>query len=136
MIEGNLAGPLSRRASFMIGGEHRDMQDTTIINALTVDPAFQVTPFRQAVVTPTANTEFNARLDYQLSTNHTLVGRFDWEDRTQANAGLDTFSLPSRAFERGTAIRSFKSPRRPSSTLAPFMNSDSSTSEPRARVMR
>jgi len=75
MIEGNFAGPLSRRASFMIEAERRDMQETTIINALTVDPAFQFTPFRQAVVSPTANTEFNARLDYQLSANHTLVGR-------------------------------------------------------------
>lgn len=65
-------------------------------------PSFQFTPFRQAAVTPTANTEFNARIDYQLSTNHTLVGRFDWEDQNQRNAGLDIFSLPSRAFDRSS----------------------------------
>lgn len=100
MIEGNLAGPINSKTSFLFDFERRDIQETVIVNALTVDSSFNFAPFRQAVITPTTNTEFNLRLDRQLSTNHTLVGRFNWEDRTQSNAGLDTFSLPTRAFER------------------------------------
>lgn len=105
MFEGNIAGQLNKRSSFMIGVERRDMEETTIINALTLDPSFKSTPFRVTVVTPAANTELNTRLDYQLSASHTLVGRFDWENRTQRNAGLDTFSLPSRAINYGSRER-------------------------------
>ena len=45
-------------------------------------------------------TEIETRVDRQLSTNHTLVGRFFSEKRTMENVGLDTFTLPERASTR------------------------------------
>ena len=100
MYEGTLGGPLGNRSSFFVQLERRDMEEANVTNALVLDESFNVVPFQRTTVTPTENTEATIRLDHQLSTNHTLVGRYEWEDRSQKNAGLDTFSLPTRAFNR------------------------------------
>jgi hypothetical protein len=97
MIEGNVGGAITRRSSFFLEAERRDIGETSVINALVLDPSFNVTPFRDAVLSPTTNTEASVRLDHQLNSNNTLVGRYEWEQTTQNNSGLDTFSLPSRA---------------------------------------
>ena len=60
-------------------------------------PAFNIVPYQQAVLSPAANTEISLRLDHQLNAANTIVGRYEWEQDGQSNAGLDTFSLPSRA---------------------------------------
>jgi Carboxypeptidase regulatory-like domain/TonB dependent receptor len=97
MIEGNVGGAITTRSSFFLEAERRDIGETSVINALVLDPSFNVTPFRDAVLSPTTNTEASVRLDHQLNSNNTLVGRYEWEQTTQNNSGLDTFSLPSRA---------------------------------------
>jgi hypothetical protein len=97
MIEGNVGGAITKRSSFFLEAERRDIGETSVINALVMDPSFNVTPFRDAVLSPTTNTEASLRLDHQLNSNNTLVGRYEWEQTTQNNSGLDTFSLPSRA---------------------------------------
>lgn len=98
MFEGTFSGPLSEKASFTFQVERRDIGQTAVINALVLDPNFNQVPYRESVLNPTTNTEVSARLDYQLSPNHTLVGRYEWEKNTETNAGVDTFSLPSTAY--------------------------------------
>ena len=97
MIEGNVGGSITPNTSFFLEAERRDIGETSVINALVLDPSFNIVPFQTAVLSPTTNTEVSLRLDRQLSSNHTLVGRYEWEQTNQENAGLDTFSLPSRA---------------------------------------
>jgi hypothetical protein len=100
MFEGNLAGPISKRSSFFFEAERRDIQETSIINALVLDPSYAIGPFRQAVLSPTVNTELGLRIDQQLSANHTLTGFYEWESSDLDNQGLDTFSMPSTATYR------------------------------------
>ena len=100
MLEGNLAGPISRRASFFLAVERFSIEEMSIINAMTLDAARNILPFRQSVLSPMNMTEIESRIDYRLSTNHTLVGRFFTEERTINNSGLDTFTMPSRAMNR------------------------------------
>ena len=102
MFEGNVGGPLSRRASFFAEVEQRNMEETSVINASVVDPSFSIVRFQQAVLTPTSNTEANLRIDYQLGASNTLVGRYDWEKRSQRNSGLNAFTLPERAVNSDT----------------------------------
>lgn len=102
MVEGNIGGSLTKRSSFFAEVERRDMEETSVINAQVLDSSFAIVPFRQALLTPTTNTEANVRIDYQLTPGNTLIGRYDWEERGQRNSGLDTFSLPSRALNRDT----------------------------------
>ena len=97
MFEGNLSGPIGKRSSFFVEAERRDIGQASVVNALVLDPSFNIVPYQQAVLSPAANTEISLRLDHQLNSANTLVGRYEWEQDAQSNAGLDTFSLPSRA---------------------------------------
>jgi hypothetical protein len=98
IFEGTLTGPLMEKASFTLQVEQRNIGQTAVINALMLDPNLNPFAYRDSVFNPTTNTEISARLDYQLSENHTLTGRYEWEKDTQINAGLDSFSLPSTAY--------------------------------------
>ncbi|MCL5744239.1 MAG: TonB-dependent receptor [Acidobacteria bacterium] len=100
MLQGNLAGPLGKRSSFFLALERFDNQETSVINAMVLNPALSDVPFRQAVVSPGVMNEIETRLDRQLTPSHTLVGRFFLEKRTMKNTGLDTFTLPERAVTR------------------------------------
>src|SRR5205807_10428069 len=51
-IEGNLSGPLSKKASFFFGFSGRDIDDTALINATTLDAALNPFAISQAIVTP------------------------------------------------------------------------------------
>lgn len=102
MLEGNVSGPLNGKTSFFVDAEQRSIEDTSVINALVLDPSFLMTPFQQAVLNPSVHTTFSPRIDRQLSTNHTLVARYTWEQTERNNDGLDTFSLPSQAVDRNS----------------------------------
>lgn len=98
MFEGTFSGPINQKSSFTAQFERRDIGQLAVINALVLDPNFASTPYRQSILAPRTNTEASIRLDYQLTPNHTLVGRYEWERDTARNAGLDSFSLPSTAY--------------------------------------
>ncbi|HYG97640.1 MAG TPA: carboxypeptidase regulatory-like domain-containing protein [Terriglobales bacterium] len=98
MMHAQVSGPLSKRSSFSLNLERRDIEETSIINATILDSAFNPQPFDASVVAPSVNTEIGLRLDYQLNNNHTLVGRYEWEDTNRENGGLSTFTLPTRAY--------------------------------------
>ncbi len=99
---GNLSGPLGKRASFFMDFEKRDIDDNALINATTLDQtALEPTLFREAVVTPQRRTTLSPRVDYQLSTNHTLTLRYTFTDMSHDNMGVGQYSLPSRAYSQG-----------------------------------
>jgi hypothetical protein len=98
MLEATISGPLSKKSSFFAQVERRNIEETAIINAVVLDTAFNPEPFRSSVVTPMVNTELSFRLDYQLNNNNTIVGRYEFEDTSRENAGLGTFTLPTRAY--------------------------------------
>jgi hypothetical protein len=98
MLSGNVSGPLSKKASFFVDAERRDQQETSVINAVTLDPSFAITPFAQAVLSPVTRTTVSPRIDYQLTPGNTLAGRYTYSYVTQDNQGIGTFSLPTRAY--------------------------------------
>jgi len=95
---GNLGGPLSKKASFFIDAERRDVEETSVVSALTLDSSFNVTPFSEAVLNPTKRTAVSPRIDYQLSANHTLMARYSYAETSRVNEGVGQFSLPSQAY--------------------------------------
>jgi hypothetical protein len=99
MYGGNLSGPLSRKASFFVDFEKRDIDDNAVVNATILDPSLDFTPYRQAIVTPNRRTTISPRIDYQLSANNTLTGRYTWSHISQDNAGIGEFSMLSRAYQ-------------------------------------
>lgn len=98
---GNLSGPLlSKKASFFLDFEQRRIDENAIINATVLDSALNVVTFNQTVITPQRRTNFSARFDFQLNTNHTLVTRYNYLRFGFENSGLNAFTLPSRAYDR------------------------------------
>src|SRR6202142_2742719 len=103
---GNLTGPISKKASFFVDFERRDIDDNALINAINPDPtlvssnwATNPPRIQDAVVTPIERTTLSPRLDYQLSKNQTLVARYSYERSSRTNAGLSSgFSLADQAY--------------------------------------
>jgi hypothetical protein len=96
---GNLSGPISKKkASFFLDFEKRDINDEALINATILDPNLNITSFGESVPTPNRRTTFSPRIDYQINPNNTLVGRYTYTHSSQDNAGVNTFSLASRAY--------------------------------------
>jgi Carboxypeptidase regulatory-like domain len=94
-VGANLSGPISKKASFFVDFNRRDVQNNAITNAVYLDPtSFAQTPITTAVVTPLTNTFIAPRIDYQLTKNNTLTLRFEERVNNQQNNGLGRYNLP------------------------------------------
>lgn len=106
---GNLSGPLSKKSSFFFDFDRREIDDNAVINATILDPTtFAPTQYGQAIVTPHRRTSLSPRVDYQLTTNNTLVARYTYTESNLDNAGIGQFSLLSRAYNTGTKQHTFQ----------------------------
>src|SRR5580658_442713 len=96
MYGGNVSGPLSKRASFFLDYNERDITNNAITNEIFLNPTtLQLGPVNTAVVTPQLNRTITPRLDYQLTTNNTLTARFEDRMTSLNNAGLGGYNLPA-----------------------------------------
>src|SRR5205809_603748 len=98
-IEGNLSGPLSKRASFFFNFGRRDIDDTAVINATTLDASLNPLTISQAVVTPKAFMNVGPRFDFALNKNNTLSVRYNLNRTDLKKQGIGGFGLASRAFD-------------------------------------
>jgi hypothetical protein len=106
---GNLSGPvISKRASFFVDFDRREINDSDIINAVILDPNFQPVPFGLSVLTPQTRTTFSPRFDYAINRNHTLVARYSYTRTGRENSGIGDFSLLSRAFDTSSTEHTFQ----------------------------
>jgi len=97
MMNFSLSGPLGKRASFSIDADRHQVDESAVVSAVVLDSALNVQRFSQAVLTPLVRTSVSPRLDYQLSTNHTLSVRFAESRMSRTNQGIGEFSLLERA---------------------------------------
>src|SRR5579863_196163 len=76
-FEGNAGGPLTKKASFTVDAQRNMVDDGSITNAVTVNPAtFALQPFNSVLVAPGRYTNVSPRIDYQISENNTLMFRY------------------------------------------------------------
>ena len=52
IFNGNIGGPLSKKASFFFDVQRRDINDTSIVSAVVLDPSLNPVPFSAAVANP------------------------------------------------------------------------------------
>jgi hypothetical protein len=96
---GSLSGPvISKKSSFFVDFNRREGDDNDIIKATILDPNLNFVPFNLSVPTPTTNTTFSPRFDYQLNQNNTLVARYTFSEFSNDITGIGEFSLLSRAY--------------------------------------
>jgi hypothetical protein len=95
---GNIGGPLSKKASFFFDFFRRDIQNASVVNAFILGPDLTQQPFNQAVINPQTRMNLSPRIDYQLNNNNVLSVRYQFWQDNEANSGIQQFSLPSQAY--------------------------------------
>lgn len=102
-----LSGPINKRASFNVNFMREWVDNGNVVNAVIVDPkTLAVTPYTATPVAELRRTGGTARLDYQLSTNHTLSVRYSYNRDIVRNAGTGGFNLPSRGYHNDALSQS------------------------------
>jgi hypothetical protein len=95
-FNGSLGGPLSKKASFTLDGQYRDINNVAVVSAqLQPLPAPLLT---EAIRNPRTRINFAPRLDYQLSTNNTLTVRYQYYRDNQINDSVGQYTLPSEGY--------------------------------------
>lgn len=110
-MQGNLSGPLTKKSSFNVSGNVRDIEDNNIISKATIyasnlsDPNTICAPgtvgcltglYNGAVNHPQKRWEISPRLDFALSDKNTLTVRYQHEQGNNKNNGIGNFILQSR----------------------------------------
>ena len=96
---GNIGGPISKKASFFFNLFRRDINDVNVVSAFVLSPNLtQQVPFSQAVLHPQMRMNLSPRLDYQLSSKNVLTVRYQLWQNNDTNNGIGQFNLPSQAY--------------------------------------
>ncbi len=101
IFDGNLGGPLGKKASFFIDAQRRNINELSILNAQVPDSTFSNpagVPFTLAVPNPETRSDFSPRIDYQLTSTNVITVRYQFEQNLQSTAGLNGQSLQSLAY--------------------------------------
>lgn len=106
---GNISGPIRKgKASYFLDINQRDIDNNSIINALILDPTFNVTSFRRDVQVPTKRFSIAPRVDYAINDKNTLVFRYSFNRGRSENQGIGDTSLLSRAFNSTNRDHEFR----------------------------
>jgi hypothetical protein len=95
MFAFNLGGPISKKASFFVDFNRRDITEEALINARALDSSFNEVPQNGTYVTPQKFWVVSPRVDYQLNAANTLVARYSYMDSTSIS-GVGGFNLASQ----------------------------------------
>jgi uncharacterized membrane protein YgcG len=95
-FNGDFGGPLSKKASFTIDGQYRDINNVSVVSAQLMPPPVPL--FTAAVPNPRTRINFAPRLDYQLSTNNTLTVRYQFYRDNESNEGVGQYTLASAGY--------------------------------------
>src|SRR5437588_9552239 len=97
MVSGNVGGPISKKASYQINVERRDINEATVV----LPAAFAAANVAVApVLNPGVRTNFNSRFDYQIAASNTLMVRYQFTHNREENNGVGQLALPSQAFHQ------------------------------------
>jgi hypothetical protein len=98
-FEGNVGGPLGKRASFAFEWQRNMVDNGSITNVVTLDPqTLTAGAFTSVLTTPQRFTRINPRMDYQLNQNNTLTVAYDFTHSDIREGGIGGFDLISRGY--------------------------------------
>jgi hypothetical protein len=94
-----LSGPLGKRASFNLVFVREWVDNGNVVNGIVLNPqSLTPEPFTGVPLSTLRRTGITPRVDYQLSTNHTLTIRYSYSRDAVENAGVGSFNLVSRGY--------------------------------------
>ena len=96
---GSLSGALSKKASYFIDVQDREIHNGNIINGFNIDPTtFEPTRFNSVFEAPQNRLRISPRIDYQLSQNNTLTVRYGFTRNDLQDQGAGNFNLLTRSY--------------------------------------
>jgi len=105
---GNIGGPIGKKASFYVGIDRRNINELAAIDALVLDPSLDETSLAESIPAPRQRTNLTPRIDWAVSKNNTLTGRYQYYRDTETNNGVGQFDLPSQAYHSTTIEHTFQ----------------------------
>jgi hypothetical protein len=94
---GNLGGPINKRASFFFNLDRRNINELATINAFVLDSLAPV-QLIESIPNPRQRTNLAPRVDWALTKNNTLTARYQYYRDTETNNGVGLLSLPTQAY--------------------------------------
>jgi hypothetical protein len=102
----NIGNSFRSRASYMFDFYHNTINNTALINAVTLNTTtLQPVPVQTTVVVPRDDISGTGRLDYQISTAQALTGSYRYLLQHRSNNGIGQYSLESRGFSSKTPLK-------------------------------
>ncbi len=98
IFNGNVSGPLGKKASFFFTAQQRDIDNVSVIVAQVLGPGNIITPYNATVPSPQKRLNISPRVDFQLSPKNTLTIRYQYSQNTETNEGIGGFSLPTTGY--------------------------------------
>ncbi len=111
---GSVTGPISKKASYSVGGYYRDIQDNAVVRppaiyatssnsgtfCLPNTPGCSIlTNYNFVQFEPQTRYEIAPRLDFALGDKNTLTARFQFERNASRNQGIGGSLLPSAGYD-------------------------------------
>jgi hypothetical protein len=95
---GSMSGAINKRASFFLDVRRDEVDNGSVINAVTLDPQTLVIidPFTEVFRTRQRRFGTNPRVDYQINPKNTLTIRYGFTTADIQGAGIGGFNLVSR----------------------------------------
>jgi len=95
---GNIGGPLGKKASFFFNIDRRDINEVAAVNAFVLDPSLAPVQLVESIPNPRQRTNLGPRIDWALTKNNTLTVRYQYFRDTQTNSGVGVLILPSQGY--------------------------------------
>ncbi len=103
--EGGISGPLKTKvASFNVNGGYYQTQNSSIVDAETLNAANQQIALMQTVSNPSSYTTITPRFDAQLGKNNTLTARYEYDRTSQTNYGAGQLVLASESYNSTVGV--------------------------------
>lgn len=101
LLNGDVGGPLGKKASFYLDVDRRNINRANLVNTDVLSSSLNVAPYVASVTNPSVLTNISPRADFQLSPTNTLTVNYRYFEIGERNDGVDTQSLPSQAYDAG-----------------------------------
>jgi carboxypeptidase family protein len=99
IFQGNVGGPINKKASFFFDFQRRNIDEIAVVNTQALNSDLQPFQLTEDEPNPRTRTNLSPRIDYQVTTNNTLSTRYQYYRDTWENNGVGGSVLPEAGYD-------------------------------------